>query len=113
MSRWITVEGDLEPVMECALRNKDSAPIDFTGATYQFLIKKAGAALLTRDTSTGVTLVSTTTTTARVRYAWQAGDGLEANKDIQARWVVTLSNGKKVSFPKGSTIAVIVNPQLS
>lgn len=113
MSRWITVEGDLEPVIECALRNKNHEPITWAGATFQFLIKKAGAALLTRDTSSGVAVVSADATTARVRYAWQAGDGLVAGASIAARWVVTLSNGKKISFPKGSTIAVIVNPQLT
>lgn len=113
MSRWITVEGDLEPVIECALRNKNHEPITWAGATFQFLIKKAGAALITRDTSSGITVVSTDATTARVRYAWQAGDGLQAGVDIQTRWLVTLANGKKISFPKGSTIAVIVNAQLS
>jgi hypothetical protein len=38
---------------------------------------------------------------------------LVAGVDIQARFVATLNNGNKMSFPKGSTIAVIVNAKLT
>lgn len=111
--RWITVEGDLEPQIEAVLRNKNSAPITWAGATFQFLIKKVGANLITRDTSSGLTVVSTDSFSARVRYAWQTSDGLQAGVDIQGRFLVTLANGNKISFPKSTTIAVIVNKQLT
>lgn len=110
MARWITVAGDLEPSMVASLRNKNSEPITWAGAVIKIQIKKAGAALVERTVDA---VLSTDATTARVRVDFAVGDGLEANKDIQARFVATLANGKKISFPKGSTIAIIVNPALT
>jgi lambda repressor-like predicted transcriptional regulator len=95
--------------MRAHLRNKNSEPIDWTGASVVFQIKKAGAALIER----AATILSTDGVAAYVEYAWQAGDGLVAGADIQARFVATLNNGNKMSFPKGSTIAVIVNAKLT
>lgn len=108
MSRWITKRGDLEPLIQCRLRQRNGAAIDFAGATVVFVYKRTGAEAVRR----AATLVSYDATSAIVQYVWQAEDVANAPESFPAEWEVTLASGKVMTFPKGGYITIVVNEDL-
>lgn len=103
MARWITVAGDREPVLRAWLRNKNSEAITWAGASVKLQLRIAGVI-----TEKNCTILDSNATSAQVEYQWAADDGLVAGTHAM-RFQATLASGKKMTFPKGSWIDVVVN----
>jgi hypothetical protein len=62
--------GDLLPALTAALKDGNGSPIDLTGATVTFRMRKRGATALTVDAAASVVSAAAGT----VRYDWLSGD---------------------------------------
>lgn len=99
--------GDLLPAITAALRDPNGEPIDLTGATVTFRMRKRGATALTVDDA--ATVVGTATA-GNVRYDWLAGN-TDAHGLYDAEFRAELPGGRE-TFPNDRFISVKIHSVL-
>ena len=99
---WIK-KGDTTPAIASTLLDADGNPVNLTGATVRFIMRKKGAS------SAKVNAAATVVTPAAgtVSYSWQSADTDTASR-YEAEWEVTFSGGAKQTFPNSSHLIVEV-----
>ena len=106
-ARWNAKQGDRLPVMRARLRQKNSAPIYWPGATVLFIYKRKGQAAVSK----AATILSYTSIEALVEVVWEEEDFATAG-EFPAEFEATLASGKVHTFPKGGYITMVVTPDL-
>ena len=104
--------GDTRPFLDATLKDADGA-IDLTGITsVRFVLEDQDANEIVNESSTGVNVTITGTTSGKVRYKWQSAD-LSSEGNYYAEWKVTFGDGTVARFPNTRHIHLTVKPGLS
>lgn len=98
--------GDLLPALTAALKDGNGAPIDLTGATVTFRMRKRGATALTVDAAASVVSAAAGT----VRYDWLSGD-TDAHGLYDAEFRCELAGGRE-TVPNDRYITVRIQSVL-
>lgn len=98
---------DLVPELNVALKDKEGAVVNLTGASVQFHMRAAGASTLKVDAA--ATLVTAASGTCK--YTWVAANTDTAG-DFEGEFEVTYSGGNIETFPTDGYIRIRVLPDL-
>ncbi len=102
-------QGDTLPVIESLLTDSAGAAIDLTTATvvtFRMRTKDGGTLALA-----GSATILTPATAGRVRYTWNVADTLTPG-EYEADWHITFSGGGTATFPNGSYLRVLIQPDV-
>lgn len=99
-------QGDTLPALNASLEDSSGNPVDLTGATILFRMRKVGAAALTVEAA--AVIVSATGGT--VRYNWQTGDTATPGS-YEAEFRCTLPSGIE-TVPNANNIGIEVVPSV-
>jgi hypothetical protein len=94
---------DTQPVLERTLLDVDDAPVNLTGATVKFIMRKPGAS--TAKVSAAATVV--TPLAGEVSYQW-TGTDTDTAGTYNGEFEVTFSGGAKQTFPNDGHLKIEV-----
>jgi hypothetical protein len=109
---WAIKKGDYGKPLLAQLRDSDG-PVDLTGCTVRFFMRKVGAVT---SVITDALCTTVSALTGEVRYAWTAPD-LAIPGDYFAEFEVTLPLGDELTFPTHKSvekryIKILIEPTL-
>jgi hypothetical protein len=94
-------EQDTAPVLKMTLLGPDGAPVDLTGATVTFAIRREDVSLAP---VTAACTILTPATDGKIEFDWT---GYSSGR-YDARVKATLANGKQMSFPNDCSLKIVV-----
>lgn len=104
-------QGDLTPTIRQTLRDGSGAPLDLSGCTVTFRLRRKGLVLGETIIAAGVvTLLDAVN--GRVEYAWVTGDTASPGY-FAGEWIVVFPVDKPLTSPSNGFIFVRINPNLS
>ncbi len=107
MANWLMKQGDRLPVLSVTLLDVNGDPIDVTGLTVDFHMRKVGATTLA--VSAPATLI--TPGVGHVCYTWAAGDTAIAG-DYEGEFQINYSGDRALTCPNRDYISITITPQL-
>ena len=106
MADFVMKEGDLAPSLTAALRDHDDQPVNLTGATVTFRMRRRNATANVVDAAATVVTAASGT----VRYDWVAGDTDVAGL-YDGEFVAELPSGRE-TFPNDRFISIKIHATL-
>lgn len=97
-------QSDTSPSLVMTLLEPGGAPVDLTGATVTFQIRRTTAP---RTLAEGPATILAPATDGRIRYDWGTADAAVPGT-YEGRAKVVLASGKQLSFPNYRTLRIDV-----
>lgn len=108
MSNWVMKQGDLLPVLDATLLDENGVPINVTGLTVAFHLRKTGATAL--KVNAACSLV--TPNQGLVRYTWVSGD-TDTVGEYEGEFEITYAAPTRtLTCPNSGYFYVTINAQL-
>lgn len=108
MADFYIKKGDDEPALERILEDINGDVVNLSGASVQFLMKRAGATTPKVDAAAEI---GDPATAGIVSYAWAAGD-TDTEGEYDAEFQVTFAGGAVQTFPNDSYLRIRVTRDL-
>ena len=108
MADWTMRQHDRLPSITATLRGADGVATDLTGATVRFQANViGGGANKINAVATVVTPLS-----GAVQYDWVDAD-VDTAGTYDFTWEATMASGKKLTYPNGANMTLLIVPDLA
>lgn len=101
---FVIKQNDTTPAITSTLKDADGGPVNLTGATVRFIMRRKGAGTPKVD---GEATIGSPATAGGVSYAWDAADTDTAGR-YDAEFEVTFAGGAKQTFPNSEHLWIDV-----
>jgi len=108
MAIFFIKAGDTSPAIQGTLERPAGTPINLTGASVVFVMRKRGADVDTVNAAASLV----TPASGVVKYEWQTGDTDDAGT-YDAEWKVTFADGTIERVPNTKAQSIKVVPSIS